>query len=159
MTDIISREPFSRAAIVPGSSVSMHFSILLEDGREVDSTRRGQPATFVVGDGNLPEGFEALLVGLVPGDDRQFDIPPEDAFGPHRVENVQWMAQGRFDGMDLEPGLIVSFAQAEGELPGVVMAIDNGKVCVDFNHPLAGKSLIFDVSIISVTPPTDRSSA
>ena len=158
MSDLISRQPFERAAIAPGSTVAMHFSLLLEDGHQVDSTRNGQPATFVVGDGSLPEGFESVLLGLEPGDDAQFELDPEAAFGPHREENVQWMPEGRFDGMDLELGLIVSFAQAEGELPGVVSAIENGKVCVDFNHPLAGKRLIFDVSVISVTPQSDRSS-
>ncbi len=156
--EIISRQPFERSRIIAGAQVSMHFSILMEDGRQVDSTRGGQPAQFVVGDGNLPEGFERVLIGLEPGDDGQFEIEPEDAFGAHRQENIQWMPEGRFDGMDLEPGLIVSFAQAEGELPGVVQRIENGKVCVDFNHPLAGKRLIFDVSVISVTPPANRSS-
>ena len=150
MSDLITREPFGRQAIAEGSTVSMHFTILLESGEQVDTTRDGRPATFVVGDGNLPPGFEQHLIGLVPGDDRRFEIKPEDAFGPHREENIQWLPEGRFGEMDLEVGLMVSFAQADGELPGVVRSIENGRVEVDFNHPLAGKRLLFDVSIIGV---------
>ena len=158
MSDVISKAPFERYTIEVGSRVAMHFSMLLEDGQEVDSTRRGQPATFEVGDGNLPESFEALLIGLKPGDEEQFEIDPEQGFGEHREENIQWLYRDKFGDMDLELGLIVSFGQADGELPGVITDIEDDKVCVDFNHPLAGKRLIFDVTVISVSPPADRSS-
>ena len=156
MSDLITRAPFDRHTIANGSHVSMHFSILLENGQEVDTTRGGRPASFVVGEGNLPEGIEKVLIGLKPGDYDQFDIAPDDCFGPRREENLQWMHPSKFAGMELEPGLMVSFAQAEGELPGVVLEVEDDRVCVDFNHPLAGKRLVFDVSVISVAPPADR---
>jgi len=150
MTRIIAREPFARKTIVPGTQVTLHFSLLLADGREVDTTRRGKPVTCVIGDGNLPPAFEQVLLGLQPADDAQFEIAASDAFGPRREENLRWFPKSRFAGMELEPGLVVSFAEPGGELPGVVAVIGEESVQVDFNHPLAGQDLVFDVSIIAV---------
>jgi len=130
--------------------VTLHFSLLLADGREVDSTRRGAPVTCVIGDGNLPESFERLLLGLQPADDRQFSVPAAQAFGPRRDENLRWFGSEKFAGMDLEPGLVVAFAEPGGELPGVVRRVQGERVEVDFNHPLSGHDLIFDVSVIAV---------
>jgi len=139
--------------IAEGLAVTLHFSILLPDGDEVDSTRRGKPATFVMGDGNLLPGFEAALVGLGAGADEQLPIAAADAFGERLAGNIQRLPRERFpDPDDLEVGLIVSFAAPDGELPGVVQQIWDDTVEVDFNHPLAGRDLVFDVSILKVEP-------
>ena len=135
-----------------GDSVRLHFSILLETGEEVDTTRRGKPATLRIGDGRLPPGFERALHGLRAGDDAQITLGAEDAFGPHRTENVQVLPRERFGHEMLEPGLIVSFAGPGGELPGVVRRIMENAVEVDFNHPLAGRRIVFDVSVLHVAP-------
>lgn len=135
----------------PNTRVTLHFALLLETGEEIDTTRRGAPATFAVGDGSLPAGFERALLGLVPGDDAQLKIPPADAFGERLSANVRRVARSRFTPeMRLEPGLVVSFAAQNGELPGVVVAAEGDVVVVDFNHPLAGRELVFDVSVIHV---------
>lgn len=146
---VIARE--GQRTIRAGSRVTMHFSILLADGREVDTTRRGKPATFTVGDGNVPEGFESALLGLAQGDDEQISIPPERGFGPRREENVRTLARGDFPEVDsLEIGLVVAFHSPEGDLPGVVRELRGEDVVVDFNHPLAGRDLIFDVTVLRV---------
>lgn len=138
-------------AIAPGARVTLHFSILLAGGEEVDTTRRGKPATFVVGDGNLPPGFERALIGLAAGDDEQIPISPEQGFGPRREENLRTMPRADFaDAGALERGTVVSFHSPDGDLPGVVRELRGERVLVDFNHPLAGRSLVFDVSILKV---------
>ena len=148
-TQLIARE--GQRTIRAGSRVTLHFAILLADGREVDTTRRGKPATFTVGDGNLPEGFESVLIGLAQGDDEQIAISPERGFGPHRKENVRTMPRSDFpDAESLEPGLVVAFHSPDGDLPGVVQEFQGEDVEVDFNHPLAGRDLIFDVTILRV---------
>jgi FKBP-type peptidyl-prolyl cis-trans isomerase SlpA len=139
-----------RPRIAADARVTLHFAILLDTGEEVDTTRRGKPATFVLGDGSLLPGFEEALLGMQAGDDAQIELEPEQAFGPHRRENVQLLARDRFQGVELEPGLIVSFAAADGELPGVVRRIFEKTVEIDFNHPLAGRRIVFDVSILKV---------
>lgn len=138
------------ARVGAGMRVTLHFGIYLTSGEEVDTTRRRMPATFEFGDGNLLPGFEAALVGMKAGDDAQIEIECEQAFGAHRPENVQTLPRHRFQGMALEPGVMVSFGASDGELPGVVRSVEGLDVIVDFNHPLAGKALIFDVSILAV---------
>ena len=151
MTDLIGSSESMR--ISEGMQVTLHFSILLESGDEVDSTRRGKPASFVIGDGNLLPGFESALLGMKVGDDGQLPIPAASAFGERVEGNVQRLPRQRFPNPDeLETGLIVSFAAPDGELPGVVQRVWEDTVEVDFNHPLAGRDLIFDVSIIKVQP-------
>jgi FKBP-type peptidyl-prolyl cis-trans isomerase SlpA len=142
-------------AIEEDSRVTLHFAVLLESGEEVDTTRRGKPATFDVGDGSLLPGFEAALMGMRGGDDAQIPLEPERAFGAHNPANVRLMARDKFAGLALEPGLMVSFAAQEGELPGVVRQVFERTVEVDFNHPLAGRRIIFDVSILKVQARDD----
>jgi FKBP-type peptidyl-prolyl cis-trans isomerase SlpA len=152
MSDLI-KGPGDRA-IQMGDRVRLHFAVHLESGEEVDTTRRGNPAMLILGDGNLLPGFETALLGMRAGDDAQILMEPEDAFGLRREENVQILRRDRFGAeMVLEEGLMVSFSGPGGELPGVVRAVMEEHVEVDFNHPLAGRRIIFDVSIIDVRVP------
>ena len=140
------------AVIGPGMRVTLHFSILLENGEEVDSTRQGKPATFEVGDGNLLPGFETALFGLRAGDNEELTLPADQAFGRRELQNVRRVARAQFPAdMALEEGLVVSFgASGGGELPGVVTQFTPEWAEVDFNHPLAGRNVVFDVSIVRV---------
>ena len=138
--------------IETGMSVTLHFSLVLEDGHIIDSNFESEPATFSVGDGNLLPGFESTLIGLVNGDEREFTIPPEQAFGQHNPQNVQAVERGNFDQEELELGAVFSFQNGDGELPGVIVDVDDNEVMIDFNHPLAGKNIIFQVKIIDIAP-------
>ena len=138
--------------IQTGTSVTLHFSLALENGHIVDSNFEGNPATFSVGDGNLLPGFESSLFGLEVGDEREFIIPPENAFGQHNTQNVQSVDRGNFDESDLEIGSILSFQNGDGELPGVIIALEENLVMVDFNHPLSGKNIVFKVKIVEINP-------
>ncbi|MCX2780245.1 FKBP-type peptidyl-prolyl cis-trans isomerase [Microbulbifer thermotolerans] len=133
------------------SRVTLHFSLKLDDGSVVDSTFEGEPATFSVGDGNLLPGFEKALFGLKAGDEAQFEIPPEQGFGQRNPSNIQKVRRDSFSpDMELEPGLVVSFDNGGGELPGVIRSVGEDEVTVDFNHPLAGQTLNFHVKILQV---------
>ncbi len=135
------------------TQVTLHFTLKLPNGDVVDTTLDKQPATFKVGDGSLLPGFEQALFGLQAGDKRSFEIEPERGFGPGNPQNVQSIARDQFDEMELEEGLLVIFQDAAGgELPGVVKTIHEKVVEVDFNHPLAGKVITFDVEIVAVAP-------
>ena len=149
MSELIARQ--GDLAIGIGTKVTLHFSIHLPGGEEVDGTRRGKPATFRVGDGNLPVGFERALFGLRVGSDERLWIPPEQAFGLRKDENIRTIRRADFpNASDLEPGMMMVFDGAGGELPGVVRTITGDTVEVDFNHPLAGRTLAFDVTILRV---------
>ena len=137
--------------IGPDREVTLHFALKLESGEVVDSTFDRKPATFRFGDGNLLPGFELALQGLKAGDKRSLRIEPDHGFGQPNPQNVQVMPRGQFEGMELSEGLMVIFQDAaKGELPGVVSRFDANQVTVDFNHPLAGKVLTFEVEILDV---------
>lgn len=138
--------------IGPDTTITLHFSVSLASGELVDSTRESNPATFSFGDGSLLPGFEESLLGLKRGDRRSVILPPEKAFGQWNENNVQVMPRKSFGAdLELQPGLILSFADAnKAELPGVVKEIRDDEVEIDFNHPLAGRELIFEVEILTV---------
>ncbi|WP_249671588.1 FKBP-type peptidyl-prolyl cis-trans isomerase [Pseudomonas abieticivorans] len=137
--------------IAQNTEVTLHFALHLENGDTVDSTFDKAPAVFKVGDGNLLPGFEAALFGFKAGDKRTVVVPPENAFGQPNPQNVQVMPRSSFQDMELSEGLLVIFNDAANtELPGVVKVFDDAQVTVDFNHPLAGKTLNFEVEIIEV---------
>jgi len=137
--------------IGPDREVTLHFALKLDNGDVVDSTFDKQPATFKVGDGNLLPGFEQAIYGLKAGDKRSLAISPEQGFGQGNPQNVQVMPRSQFQDMELSEGLLVIFNDAaNAELPGVVKTFDDSQVTIDFNHPLAGKQLSFEVEIIEV---------
>jgi FKBP-type peptidyl-prolyl cis-trans isomerase SlpA len=137
--------------IGPDKQVTLHFALKLDNGDVVDSTFDKKPATFKVGDGNLLPGFEQAIYGLKAGDKRSLSISPEQGFGQGNPQNIQVMPRSQFQDMELSEGLLVIFNDAaNAELPGVVKAFDDSQVTIDFNHPLAGKALSFDVDIIEV---------
>ena len=140
----------SELTIEQGRKVTMHFAIKLTDGQIVDSNFEGAPVEFEVGDGNIPEGFEAALTGLKVGDHLDLTIDPERGFGQHNPSNIQTMKRSDFKDMELEPGLVISFQEPGGELPGVIVEFDDERVEVDFNHPLAGKTILFEVHVLNI---------
>ncbi|MBJ7552404.1 FKBP-type peptidyl-prolyl cis-trans isomerase [Marinomonas ostreistagni] len=132
------------------SRITLHFELALEDGQIIDSNFDGNAAQFTYGDGSLLPDFEAVLVGLSVGEEATFRMPPEKAFGARNPSNVQTMSRSQF-GMDIEEGMVVSFADsAKNELPGVIKSISDSQVEVDFNHPLSGQTLTYRVKIVAV---------
>lgn len=151
MTDQSSATGATELRIGQNTEVTLHFALRLENGDTVDSTFDKAPATFKVGDGNLLPGFEAAIFGFKAGDRRTVHVPPENAFGQPNPQNVQIMPRSQFQNMELSQGLLVIFNDAANtELPGVVKAFDDQEVTIDFNHPLAGKALDFEVHVLEV---------
>lgn len=146
----------SELTVGPGTRVTLHFSLKLDNGDEVDSTFDGDPATFEVGDGNLLEGFERALFGMSRGDKTTVLIKPEDGFGQRSPDNIQEIPRSQFDpSIEMAEGLMLAFADAQNaELPGVVSHFDENTVAVDFNHPLSGRDIHFKVEILDVVPVT-----
>lgn len=144
----------TQVSVSEGTRVVLNFSVGLEDGSEVDTNFGSDPVEFVVGDGSLLPGFERLLFGLAAGERQMFTVSPENAFGQPNDSNVQRMPRDQFDDdADLEIGLVFSFADASGaELPGMIIEFDEDEVTIDFNHPLSGRVILFDVLIHRVEP-------
>jgi len=141
-------------SIGPGSEVLMHFTLSLADGTVADSSREGEPLRFVMGDGTLIEGLELVLYGLKKGDRQTLSIEPRDAFGYPDPDNVHTLPRADFPPeIGLEEGQIIGFSTPSGEeVPGAIRAIVDDHVEVDFNHPLAGHEIIFEVEILEIRP-------
>lgn len=141
----------------PGSRVTLHFRLSLEDGSVVDSTFDRSPPSFTVGDGQLLDGFERKLHGMTAGQSGRFSVLPEEGFGQANPNNLQTFSRDDFAvDIELREGLVISFADAsKAELPGVVKSVGDQEVVVDFNHPLAGRTILFEVDILAVEPAAD----
>ncbi len=138
-----------------GSEVKMHYRIRLEDGTVAVSSFESQPLQFTMGDGTLVKGLEHALYGLRPGDKQTILISPEEGYGFSDETKKQILDRGRFpNDITIEVGAIIAFdIGEEEEIPGAIMDIAGDKVHVDFNHPLAGHEIQFEVEIFTVGPP------
>ena len=139
----------------PGRLVTLHYRIALADGTEVLSTFGGTPATLALGSGELAQGLEQCLIGMLdaePGAHRVFDLGPEAAFGIHRAPLVQTLPRSAFDAsIALEAGGAVEFSAPDGTRHvGLVRSLDDREVVVDFNHPLAGHAVRFEAELVAV---------
>lgn len=135
------------------SEVILHFDLKLSDGSAADSTRvNNKPAKMVMGDGSLTKNFEDCLRGLAAGDKKSFLLEAADAFGMPNPDNIYYVDRTKFNtDTPIQEGMIMGFSQPDGsELPGVIRSIAGHSVTVDFNHPLAGQNVTFDVEIIEV---------
>ncbi len=143
-----------------GATVTLHFSLALKNGEIIDSNFAGKPATFTVGDGNLPPGFEQELLGLEAGAEIERILPPERAFGAvnpanrHRFPAADFGALAGAEAAPIRAGSVVMFKDASGfHRPGVIRGFGKAEIDVDFDHPLAGKEIVFRVAVISVLAP------
>lgn len=139
--------------ITNNSAVTLHFTIKMKDGSVADSTHSmGKPAKFVMGDGSLSENFEQCLLGLAAGENKAIELKAADAFGMPNPDNIHHMDKARFVGdAAVEVGTIMAFSGPDGmEIPGIITEIAGDSVTVDFNHPLAGQDVTFEVEILSV---------
>ncbi|MBT0002830.1 FKBP-type peptidyl-prolyl cis-trans isomerase [Vibrio alginolyticus] len=135
------------------SVLTLHFTIKMKDGSVADSTHNmGKPAKFVMGDGSLSENFEQCLIGLETGVQKAIELKAEDAFGMPNPDHIHYMDRTKFVGdAEVEVGTIMAFSGPDGmEIPGIITEIAGDSVTVDFNHPLAGQDVTFEVEILSV---------
>ena len=141
--------------IVPGSAVTLHFSLALTDGTEAISTFGEEPLSFHVGDHTFQPTLELALYGLKAGDEQTLTLTPEQAYGAPDPGLLQQMPLSDFgEDMQPEPDQVISFALPGGEQTmGVVREVGDTHATVDFNHPLAGHEVIFRVQILEVGLP------
>lgn len=140
------------ASAAAGRLVTLRYRISLDDGTEVLSTFGGNPATLALGRGELAPALEDCIARAVPGERSTFRLAPGTAFGARREDLVQTLPRDAFAAdLVLGPGEAVEFSAPGGERHvGMVQAVDATGVRVDFNHPLAGRGVHFEVELIGV---------
>ena len=143
--------------VTANSALMAHMIIKCVDGSVAENTRRhARPSKIILGDHSISEAFEKQLIGLRVGDKKSFRLETEDAFGAPLEGNIMQFPKSQFaqmdsDDLELEVGGIIEFDSANGEvLIGVIKNLTNALVTVDFNHPLAGQALDFEVEVLSI---------
>jgi len=145
-----------RPVVTETAYLTLHYRLASQDGEDIVSTFGDNPATLQLGKGQLAPFLEACLIGLEEDTQRTFDLPPERAFGPRNPELFQrisraTLADNSGPDADYEIGDLVEFAAPNGgKFAGVLREIDAEGALFDFNHPLAGQSLQFEVRIIGI---------
>ncbi len=145
------------AHVQPDSFLTLHYRLAGPQG-DVVNTFGGQPATLSLGAGELSPAVEEYLVGLAEGARATFDLPAGVAFGERNPDMVQWLARKELDSMGdpLERyavGEVIHLPtpDGQGQFAAVVQALRaDGALQLDFNHPLAGQPVTFEVEIIGV---------
>lgn len=144
------------AEVKAGSHVTLHYRLSLADGADIVSTFGDKPATLLVGAGHIAPPLEQILVGMKTGHHSTFRLETGEAFGERNPELVQRvsLATLRANGMiddDFTPGEAVEFNSPDGgRYAGVLKEIGETSALFDFNHPLAGQALTFEVQIIGI---------
>jgi FKBP-type peptidyl-prolyl cis-trans isomerase SlpA len=135
------------------SCIVAHITMKLSDDSAADSTKvNNKPAKINLGDNSISPAFEAQIMGLAIGDDKEFTLEAKDAFGETNPDNIHYVEISRFNSdVPAEVGNIITFTQPGGvELPGMIKAISGDSVTVDFNHPLAGQTVTFIIEIVDI---------
>jgi len=141
-----------------GSFLTLHYRLSGPDGQVLIDTFAGQPATLSIGSGQLTPAIEQRLLGLEEGIRATIDLAPGEAFGDHQPEMVQWVARKLLSDLgdpheQYAVGDVVQFPTPDGlgSYAGAVRELrSDGAVLFDFNHPLAGQSVTFEVQLIGV---------
>jgi peptidylprolyl isomerase len=135
-----------------GDTVKVHYTGKLEDGTVFDSSVERTPLEFTLGEGNMIAGFEKAVLGMEIGDSKSAKIPFQEAYGERRDEMLVEVPKAQIP-EDIKPevGQQLSIKQQDGSaVPVVVTEVDQDKIILDANHPLAGKDLIFDIELMEI---------
>lgn len=135
--------------------VSIHYT-LTSDGIELDSSKGREPLTYLHGAGGIIPGLEKALEGCEPGENVNVVIEPEEGYGPVNDDLIQDVPKSAFDGVDkVEPGMQFQATGQNGAVQNItVVEVGEEQVTIDANHPLAGRTLHFDVDVEEVREPT-----
>jgi peptidylprolyl isomerase len=133
-----------------GDVVRVHYRGTLADGTEFDSSEGREPLEFKLGEGSVIEGFDAGVSGLEVGEKRTVTIAPEQAYGAKNEALVKRVEADTFAEDPYVGGHVNLVAPDGGALPGVITAVEEDSVELDFNHPLAGQTLVFEIELVEI---------
>ncbi|MFN7132108.1 MAG: peptidylprolyl isomerase [Myxococcales bacterium] len=135
--------------------VSLEYSLHLGDGVIVDRSDDGEPLAYLHGGGQIVPGLEKQLEGMEPGQTKQCMISPAEGYGERDPRKVQEMPRKLFGNHPMKPGdEFVAVDEDQNQIPVRIQAVNGEMITVDFNHPLAGKTLHFNVKVTEVRAAT-----
>ena len=136
-----------------GDKVKIHFTCTSKDGSIVDSTMNKEPLQFTMGNGEVIPGLEEAVEGMEQGETKNITIPSDKAFGQHKEEMIQVIDRNRLHAdLNVNVGMQLQAKNESGQIiPITVIDISESTVTLDFNHPLAGKELFFNVNVVEIS--------
>ncbi len=137
--------------IATNTVVTIDYTLKDDDQSVLDTSQGQEPLSYIHGIGNLIPGLEKALAGKSEGDRVQVTIPPEEAYGKRDEDLLQAIPRERFErANEIEVGMQFHTQSDEGMQVVTVVGVDGDNITIDGNHPLAGKTLHFDVEIVGV---------
>jgi FKBP-type peptidyl-prolyl cis-trans isomerase SlpA len=141
--------------VTESAYLTLHYRLAAADGTDLVTTFADSPATLQMGTGQLAPPLEACLLGLPEGAHETFELPPEKAFGERNPDLIQKISRTMLDDnsadQDYAIGDLIEFAAPSGgRFAGVLRELSDDDAVFDFNHPLAGQTLTFEVRIIGI---------
>ncbi|MDE2518539.1 MAG: peptidylprolyl isomerase [Methanocorpusculum sp.] len=142
----------SGMSVTNGNTIRVHYTGTLTDGTQFDSSEGRDPLEFVVGSGMVIPGFDNGVIGMEIGETRTIEIPAKDAYGEKSDEMIVVIPRGEFgEGFTAEIGEQLLIQLGDGnQIPVTITQIDEETVTLDANHKLAGKDLIFTVTLVEI---------
>lgn len=135
-----------------GDSVKIHYTCKLANGKIIDSSSGKEPLEFTLGKGEVIKALEDAVMGMRVGQLKTVNVLAENAYGPHHGEWVLEMGRDKLPGdWNPEVGLCIEIPRGKGDSSmATVTHVSQSTVRLDFNHPLAGKALIFEISFLEI---------
>jgi peptidylprolyl isomerase len=143
----------------PGDTVVVIYDGTTENGELFDSSEASGPLEFTLGTGSVLPGFEENITGMTPGETKSFTLPPEAAHGLSKPELIHTIKRDGIKGHEsvqigMVLGLTMEHNSQQHQVPATVTAMDKQNITVDFNHPMAGQTLTYKVTLQSVVKNT-----
>jgi FKBP-type peptidyl-prolyl cis-trans isomerase SlyD len=137
-----------------GSLVSLEYTLTGEDGKVIDSNKGKEPLKYTQGQNQIVPGLEKQMAGMKVGGEKKVKVKPEDGYGTVNKDAFQEFPKEKIppDGLKVGATLMAKGPQGEA-IPVRVHEIKEKTVVLDLNHPLAGKTLTFDVKVLDIQPP------
>lgn len=144
-----------------GDLVFVHYTGKFDSGEVFDSSADGNPLYFVIGEGNIIEGFEKAIVGMNIGDKKTIDLTPEEGYGDYSDEKIITVTRSNFgDEFEPEVDLQLALQMENGERAiATITEFDEENVTLDLNHPLAGQALHFELELVDIKDASEMPSS
>jgi FKBP-type peptidyl-prolyl cis-trans isomerase 2 len=134
-----------------GDTVNVDYTLTLDDGTVVDSSKGRAPLAFKIGGGQVIPGFDKGVTGMKVGEERTVKVPPEDGYGPYDAKKTGELPREKLGKQKVEKGQDLQLRMDTGTPITVkVLDVKDKTVTVDANHPLAGKKLNFKIKLVGV---------
>jgi len=134
-----------------GDKVKIDYNGTLEDGTVFDTSEGKQPIEFEVGSGMVIPGFDAALIGMKKGEEKNITLPPEKAYGPRNPDMLKKIPRDKLPA-DQEPkkGMVLMIGTQQGQFPAKIEEVGDKEITVDLNHPMSGKTLNFKLKVVEI---------